>query len=46
MPDEDAVEVGSGSFEGEAAKNGVIEAGEFEPREVGGAIESGLKNGE
>ena len=46
MPDEDAVEIRSGSFEGEAAKNGVIEAGEFKPREVGGAIERGLKNGE
>ena len=45
MSDEDAVEVGSGSFEGESAKNGVIEAGEFQPREVGGSIEGRLENG-
>jgi hypothetical protein len=46
MPDEDAVEIRSWSFEGEAAKNRVIEAGEFKPREVGSAIEGGLENGE
>jgi len=46
MPDEDAVKIRSGGFEGEAAKNRVIETGEFKPREVGSAIERGLKNGE
>ena len=46
MSDEDAMKVGSWGFEGEATKDGVVEASEFEPRKIGGAIESGFENRE
>jgi hypothetical protein len=44
VTDENAVEVGSWGFEGEATKDGVVEAGEFEPGKIGGAIESGFED--
>jgi len=44
VTDENAMEVGSWGFESEATKDGVVEAGEFEPREIGGAVKSGFKN--
>ena len=44
VTDENAVEVGSWGFEGEATKDGVVKAGEFEPREIGGAVESGFED--
>ena len=44
VTDENAVEVGSWGFEGEATKDGVVEAGEFEPGKIGGAVESGFEN--
>lgn len=43
--DEDTVEVGAGSFESETAKKRMIEAGEFEPGEIGGAIEKRFEGG-
>jgi hypothetical protein len=44
VSDEDAMKVGSWGFEGEATKDRVIEASEFEPGKIGGAIESGFEN--
>jgi hypothetical protein len=44
VTDENAVEVGSWGFEGEATKDGVVEAGEFEPGKIGGAVESGFED--
>ena len=44
VTDENAVEVGSWGFESEATKDGVVEAGEFEPREIGCAVESGFED--
>lgn len=44
VTDENAVEVGSWGFESEATKDGVVEAGEFEPGKIGGSVESGFEN--
>ncbi len=44
VTNENAVEVGSWGFEGEATKDGVVEAGEFEPGKIGGAVESGFED--
>jgi len=44
VTDENTVEVGSWGFEGEATKNGMVEAGEFEPGKIGGAVESGFED--
>ncbi len=43
---QNTVQVGARGFEGEATENRMVEAGEFEPREVGGAIEGRFENGE
>ena len=40
------MEVGSGSFDGKLSQKGMIEAGEFKPREVGRAIEGRFENGQ
>jgi hypothetical protein len=40
------VEVGSGSFDGELSKKGMIEAGEFKPGEIGRAVEHRLEDRE
>jgi hypothetical protein len=46
VSDQDAVEVGSGSFDGELSKKGMIEAGEFKPGEIGRAVEHRLEDRE
>jgi hypothetical protein len=46
VSDQDAVEVGSGSFDGKLSKKGMIEAGEFKPGEVGRAVEHRLEDRE
>jgi hypothetical protein len=45
VTDKNTVEVGAGGLEGEATQNRVIQAGEFEPREVGRAIKGRFENG-
>ena len=46
VSNQDAVEVGSGSFDGELSKKGMIEAGEFKPGEIGRAVEHRLEDRE
>jgi hypothetical protein len=46
VSNQDAVEVGSGSFNGELSEKGMIEAGEFKPGEIGRAVEHRLEDRE
>jgi len=46
VSDQDAVEVGSRSFDGKLAEKGMIEASEFKPGEIGCAVEHGLEDRE
>jgi hypothetical protein len=46
MSNQDAVEVGSGSFDGELSKKWMIEAGEFKPGEIGRSVEHRLEDRE
>jgi hypothetical protein len=46
VSNQDTVEVGSGSFDGELSQKRMIEAGEFKPGEIGRAIEHRLEDRE
>ena len=43
---QNTVQVGAGGFEGEAAEHGMVQAGQFQPRKVGRAIEGRFENRE
>ncbi|MFO0000355.1 MAG: hypothetical protein ACK559_04435, partial [bacterium] len=46
MSDKNAVQVGAGRLEGEAAEDRPVETHQFEPGEVGGPVEDRFQNGQ